>query len=88
MLPIETIHLRRQGCPYGTASPNATPPTLPCEWDNFLIGMIRDQAKVLPGPGMLNRPAPRKIRIGPVQIVEKGQLLRFLQSATSVIPVS
>jgi len=59
--------------PAGTDSP---PPTVPCERDTFLIGMIGDQAKIPRGPDVLDRPTPWEIRIAPVGIVLEYSLFR------------
>jgi hypothetical protein len=41
MLLVKALHLLgRQGCPYVSAGANSTPPTLPREWEAFLIPII------------------------------------------------
>src|SRR5207244_4172443 len=57
-------------------STDSSSPALPCERDTFLIGMIGDQTKILPGPGMLHGTTPWEIGIAPVEIVAEDQLLR------------
>src|SRR5262245_44693465 len=77
--PDEARHLvGRQSCSNTTACADSAPLTGSGEWDAFLIGMIGYQAKVLPGPRMLDSPIPWEIVITPVRIVTQDQLLRRL----------
>src|SRR5262245_97138 len=77
MLLVETCHLvGRQSCANTTAGTNSAPPTVPCEWNAFLIGMIGDQTKILSGPGSLDGSTPGEVGIAPVGIVAQDQLLR------------
>src|ERR1043166_1392129 len=77
MLLVEAYHLvGRQSCSNAPTGSHSPPPTVSGEWHAFLIGMISDQTKILPGPGMLDDTAPWEIRIAPMGIGAQDQLLR------------